>query len=82
LPRGSRTLGRGPSSPSARRQPSPIFDAAGRVVRRIEVTGRTGTNSIAWDGKNEAGRHVPSGIYFAVLKNGPVTLRRTFVVEH
>jgi flagellar hook assembly protein FlgD len=34
-----------------------IFDAAGRLVRRLEEP--------SWDGRDDAGETVPAGVYFA-----------------
>ncbi|MBI5167978.1 MAG: PQQ-dependent sugar dehydrogenase [Candidatus Eisenbacteria bacterium] len=43
-----------------------IVDVRGRLVRRVELLGRR-TVTWAWDGKDDAGRSVPSGMYFAKL---------------
>ena len=46
-----------------------IYDAAGRLVRdfseRLSATGNP--TSLTWDGRDDAGRAVPSGIYFVKL---------------
>lgn len=46
-----------------------VYDIAGRRVRRLEGTstaeGRTG---FPWDGRDESGRPVPSGVYFGVAE--------------
>ncbi len=49
-----------------------IWDVSGRCVRTL-VGGRwiAGGHDIAWDGRNDAGERVPTGIYFAVLRAGP-----------
>lgn len=44
-----------------------ILDVRGRVVRRASVFGRR-TVTYSWDGKDDAGRTLPSGIYFAHLE--------------
>lgn len=44
-----------------------ILDVRGRVVRSLVVAGRR-TVSVVWDGKDDAGRTLPSGIYFAHLE--------------
>ena len=44
-----------------------ILDVRGRVVRSLDVSGRR-TVSVVWDGKDDAGRTLPSGIYFAHLE--------------
>jgi hypothetical protein len=40
-----------------------IFDITGRKVRSFETSGRAG--QIIWDGRNEQGDPVASGLYFA-----------------
>lgn len=46
-----------------------IFDILGRVVRKITASAQTaGAHSILWDGRNDAGRRVSSGIYFYTLR--------------
>jgi hypothetical protein len=42
-----------------------LFDASGRVVRVLAVA--PGAASVAWDGKDAAGRRVGTGTYFARL---------------
>ena len=46
-----------------------IYDATGRVVRRV-FDGILGSGEwpFAWDGKNDAGDGVTSGVYFAVAE--------------
>jgi hypothetical protein len=39
-----------------------IFDQAGRAVRTFAL--KAGSNSFLWDGKDESGKPVPSGVYF------------------
>lgn len=48
-----------------------IFDVAGRVVRTV-ADGRfpAGENHLAWDGRDDSGREVSSGVYFYRLKTG------------
>lgn len=43
-----------------------VYDVSGRLVRSL-VDGAlvSGTHPIAWDGRDDAGRPVPSGVYFA-----------------
>ncbi len=47
-----------------------LVDPAGRTVRTL-VSGPTvpGARTITWDGKDQSGRLVPGGIYFARLKS-------------
>jgi len=60
--------------------PATVFDAHGRVVRRL---GRSGANPMSWDGKNELGRNIPSGRYWVavpldggIVETGPVQVLR------
>ena len=41
-----------------------IYDAAGRLVRRLDRTFPAGRNTLRWDGLDDAGRPVPSGVLF------------------
>jgi hypothetical protein len=58
-----------------------IYDVLGRLTRQI-VQGRqaAGAHEILWDGRNEAGGTVTSGIYFAVLQAGAQRLTQKIVV--
>ncbi len=61
-----------------------IFDAAGRRVRRLSGTPAGGTLVLEWDGRDEAGRHLPSGGYFVKVSSGkkePVSTRRVMLVK-
>lgn len=47
-----------------------VCDAAGRVVRRL-ITGApqpAGRHQVAWDGRSDDGRELPSGVYFTLLR--------------
>jgi len=45
-----------------------IFDVSGRRVRGVfDGTLLTGENPVEWDGRNDDGDNVPSGVYFAQL---------------
>jgi len=48
-----------------------IYDVSGRVVRRL-VDGAVpeGAHPVSWDGSDDAGRRVPSGVYFARASSG------------
>jgi hypothetical protein len=52
-----------------------VFDAAGRLVRRLEVG--AGTTVVPWDGRAQSGAPLPAGVYFASLpaSGGPLTTR-------
>ena len=48
-----------------------IYDPAGRVIRVLERTNRAaGRYSVLWNGTDDAGRDVASGIYFCRIKAG------------
>jgi len=51
---------------SANTQGLKIHDVSGRIVRNISVQPSVGGNltSVIWDGKDDAGRALPGGIYF------------------
>jgi hypothetical protein len=46
-----------------------VYDVQGRLVRSlVEQQGSVGTNRVVWDGRDDAGRLVPSGSYNTVLR--------------
>ncbi|MBT7805433.1 T9SS type A sorting domain-containing protein, partial [Candidatus Poribacteria bacterium] len=53
-----------------------VYDAEGRIVRRLDLgaypagTYRTRGRAAHWDGRNEQGEVVSSGVYFAELRAG------------
>ncbi len=63
-----------------------IYDISGNTVRTLNLghkpTGSYMTNSTAayWDGKNETGEHVASGIYFYALQTADFTATRRMVI--
>ena len=58
-----------------------IYDAAGALLRSLASGAYpAGAHSIAWDGRNDRGGSVPSGIYFCRLRAGKTTLSRTMVL--
>jgi len=60
-----------------------VFDAAGRIVRRIaEAPFVAGRHVLVWDRQREAGRVVSSGIYFVRLQAPGVLLtRKTILIQ-
>ncbi len=58
-----------------------IFDPAGRVIRRIEpgLVG-SGTHEILWDGRDEAGRRLASGVFFYRFRAGDEVKGGTLVL--
>jgi hypothetical protein len=54
-----------------------IYDIRGRLVRKlIDSSLEPGTHKVCWDGRDERGMRVPSGVYLYVLKAGNETLTR------
>jgi hypothetical protein len=48
-----------------------LFNPAGQLVRTLEARHRTAGNyEVVWNGRDEAGRTVTSGVYFARLDAG------------
>jgi hypothetical protein len=57
--------------PEAARVKVRVYDAAGRLVRTLFEGDRgPGWHGEVWDGADGAGRGVPGGIYFAVVRKG------------
>jgi len=57
-----------------------IFDTAGRQIRILEETDRApGRYSVTWNGKDNAGRPVTSGVYFCRIKAGKFRQTRKIV---
>ena len=57
-----------------------IYDATGRMVRRLVNENRAaGAQSAVWDGKSEEGSRAPTGVYYARLQTGSVTIARPLV---
>ena len=46
-----------------------IYDVAGRLLRTFRLS-RTSSGTVEWDGRDESGRLVPAGLYFARLSGG------------
>ncbi|MBC8424799.1 M6 family metalloprotease domain-containing protein [bacterium] len=42
-----------------------IYDQRGRLVRDLDASAEGGWQERSWDGRDAAGRHMPSGLYFA-----------------
>jgi len=58
-----------------------VFDAAGRRVRRVmgEMRG-AGPNQVTWDGRDEGGVKVASGVYFARVWAGTTQRTRKLIL--
>ena len=63
-----------------------IYDPRGRVVRRLDVGHQTAavyesrSKAIYWDGRNEVGDKVASGIYFYTLTAGDFSATRKMLI--
>ncbi len=59
-----------------------VFDPAGRVIRTLlSQSLPAGAHQCAWDGRDQAGQPVGTGVYFARLAAGNRTLERKLVVQ-
>lgn len=60
-----------------------VYDVSGRLVRRFEESRPAGTYRVAWDGRLDDGRRVPSGIYFyrVTLPGGKEIVSRTAILR-
>ena len=57
-----------------------IYDPAGHVIRVLERTERAaGRYSATWNGKDDSGRGVASGMYFCRIKAGKFNQTRKIV---
>lgn len=57
-----------------------VFDLLGREVRRlVDAQQEPGYYEVVWDGRDDQGRIVPSGIYFVRLQSGSLSLVRRMV---
>ncbi len=58
-----------------------VFDISGRLVRALrEGAAQTGEYDVTWDGTNEHGDPVASGVYFVRVRVGQETLERKVVL--
>jgi subtilisin family serine protease len=58
-----------------------VYNLAGQVVRTLlEGTHSGGTYEVVWNGKNEQGLQVPSGVYFVKLNAGAFSDSKRIVV--
>ena len=59
-----------------------VFDASGRLVREL-VDGEVltaGRYETMWNGRNDAGHQVASGVYFYRLEAGPYSEMKSMVL--
>ena len=65
-----------------------VYDVGGQVVRRLDVGFRDAgyytapSDAVYWDGSNNAGERVASGIYFYELKADPYRARHKMLLLH
>jgi hypothetical protein len=57
-----------------------IVDVGGRVVRRFDVGPGADRRTVDWDGRDGAGRPLPSGVYYVQLRTGMRTAARPAVL--
>ncbi len=59
-----------------------IYGSSGRLVRVLvdEVAGEGGPHTVTWNGTNDEGQALPSGVYFARLEAGGETATRKVVL--
>jgi hypothetical protein len=58
-----------------------VDDARGALVRRLVAgTRAAGSHEIAWDGRNDGGIALPSGVFFAELESGAEVQRQSLVI--
>ncbi len=58
-----------------------IFDVQGKLIRSLlNDYQSTGTHTIRWDGLNENGNQVPSGVYFLRITAGSETVSKRIVM--
>jgi hypothetical protein len=58
-----------------------LFDVTGRLVRTLEAEPRY-TGALPWNGRDESGTAVPSGIYFFQASAGKESARGKFLLVH
>lgn len=57
-----------------------ILDAAGRLVKKIETGAWPGDNLVTWDGTDQSGARVPSGVYFYEIQAGGFSAERKMLM--
>jgi hypothetical protein len=57
-----------------------ILDVAGRLVRTMRESARPGDNRVTWDGTDQGGRQVVSGVYFYEIKAGGFSAERKMLL--
>jgi hypothetical protein len=57
-----------------------IYNVAGQLVRSYESVGSVGLNVVTWDGRDNAGVEVSSGVYFYRLTAGGFSATQKMVM--
>jgi len=58
-----------------------VFNVTGQLVRTLLNTEQTtGTHTVQWDGRNENGMLVPSGLYFYRIDTGAISLTQGMIL--
>ena len=68
------------SSPAAGAVDVAVLDLAGRRVRSLSRDVAAGVAELTWDLRDDAGRRVPPGLYFASARSGPERVTRALLV--
>jgi flagellar hook assembly protein FlgD len=60
-----------------------VYDTSGRLVRRlVDEMLAAGSHGVPWDGTDQSGRHVASGVYYYRLEaQGSTAMRKVSVVR-
>jgi len=57
-----------------------ITDLLGRIVTELNISAITGSGTISWDGRTNAGKIAPTGMYLAILKSENKQFSRKFTL--
>jgi hypothetical protein len=58
-----------------------IYNIKGQMIRSFKITeANSGINSVIWDGNNQKGEPVSSGVYFYKLKSGGKEISRKMIL--
>jgi hypothetical protein len=69
-------------SPAAQDATLEVFDVAGRRVRASRLALHEGRQSVPFDGRDDGGRPLASGVYFCRLGSGLEVRTSKLVVRH
>jgi hypothetical protein len=58
--------------PPSTRVTAAVYNASGTRVRGLTDAVLSGSGSIAWDGRTQAGERAPAGVYFLQLRAGAI----------